>query len=58
VSWIDHIISRCPVSDDTKVRVRFRTGRVSKWTYDAKQLRWTQTGDDHDIRAYRTVGEA
>lgn len=40
---------RKPRTGEAKLQVRFRNGWVSKWTFTAKQLRWTHTGDDFDV---------
>lgn len=40
---------RQPRTGDRLLRVQFRNGLVSRWTYTAKQLRWSETGGDFDI---------
>lgn len=44
---------RTPRTGEAKLIVQFRCGYVCKWTYTAKQLRWTDTGDDWDVVAVR-----
>ena len=38
-----------PPRTDRQLRVRFHNGEVSKHSYTAKQLRWTDTGSPFDI---------
>jgi len=44
---------RTPRTGERRLRVRFRNGDESKWTYRAKDLRWTDTGSDFDITHVR-----
>jgi hypothetical protein len=46
---------RTPPTGERQLEIQFRTGAVSKWTYTAKQIRWTDTGDSHDVIAVRLV---
>ena len=46
---------RKPRTGEKLLRVQFRNGLVSRHTYTAAQLRWTDTGDDWDVIA---VGRA
>lgn len=46
---------RAPKTGEKKLRVQFRNGEISKWTYSAKQLRWTDTGSPFDIIAVEVV---
>jgi hypothetical protein len=48
---------RKPRTGERKLRVRFRNGQVSRWTYRADQMRWTDTGDDYDIVACELGGK-
>lgn len=38
-----------PRTGDKHLRVRWREGTTSKWTYTAKQLNWSDRGDPLDI---------
>lgn len=42
---------RTPRTEERKLWVQFRNGRVSRFEYTARQLRWSQTGDDWDVIA-------
>jgi len=42
----------CPVADDELVELKFRCGEAM-WTGVPQEWRWTETGDDYDIVAYR-----
>lgn len=44
-----------PPLTDKEVRVRFRNGDESKWTYLPRQLRWTDTGSDFDVIAWKEI---
>ena len=44
---------RKPKTGDKPLFVRFRNGMESRFSYVAKQLRWTDTGDDWDIVGVR-----
>lgn len=56
--WVNHATSVQPVSDETIVRIRFRTGTESKYEYAAKQINWRQRNQAHDVVAYRVEREA
>ena len=47
---------RTPKTGEKQLRVIFRNGEVSKHTYSAKQLRWTDTGSPFDIVTVEIVG--
>jgi hypothetical protein len=49
---------RTPKTGDRPLRVQFRNGYVSRFTYTAKQLRWGNTGHDFDIIAVERAREA
>lgn len=40
---------RTPRTGERKLRVKFRNGEVSKWTYRAKDLVWSDRGEPFDI---------
>lgn len=42
-----------PRTGEKQLRVRWRDGSTSKWTYTAKQLNWTDRGDPLDVIAWR-----
>jgi hypothetical protein len=42
---------RRPRTGDSLLRVQFRNGRLSIHAYQARQLRWSNTGDEWDIVA-------
>lgn len=43
-----------PRTGEAQLHVQFRNGYVDeKHTYTAKQIRWTDTGDSHDVVAVR-----
>jgi len=44
---------RTPRTGEKPLRVQFANGYVCKWTYTAKQLRFTDTGSDWDVVAVR-----
>ena len=44
---------RKPKTGDRLLRVMFRCGVESRFAYAAKQLRWTDTGDEWDIVGVR-----
>lgn len=46
---------RIPLTGEQQLRVQFREGSVSKWTYTAKQLRWDDTGHAFDITGVQRV---
>ena len=38
-----------PRTGERPLRVQFRNGLVSRWTYTAQQLRWSDSGSDWDV---------
>lgn len=44
---------RKPRTGDKPLRVKFRCGLESRFTYVASQLRWTDTGDSFDVVGVR-----
>lgn len=48
---------RPPRTGEAPLRVRFRNGEESKWTYAAKQLDWSDRGEPFDIVAVRREQE-
>lgn len=44
---------RKPRTGDKPLRLRFRNGVESRWTYKAAQIRWTDTGSDWDATEVR-----
>jgi hypothetical protein len=40
---------RKPKTGERLLKVKFRCGLVSRFTYTAAQLRWTETGSPFDI---------
>ena len=44
---------RMPVTGDRQLEVLFRNGEVSRFTYSAKQLRWSIENHPFDVVGYR-----
>lgn len=44
---------RTPRTGDAALYVQYRNGYVDRFTYSAKQLRFTDTGDDFDVVAVK-----
>lgn len=44
---------RQPTTGDRQLEVLFRNGCVSRFTYSAKQLRWSIEGHAFDVVGYR-----
>lgn len=42
-----------PPRTDKDIRVKFRNGETSKYAYQPRQLRWTDTGSDFDVTHWR-----
>lgn len=42
-----------PPRTEKQLRLRFRDGSVSKFTYTAKQINWSDRGRDFDVIEYR-----
>jgi hypothetical protein len=53
--WIEHTGDTCPVPPDTKVRVRFRNGTVSRQPYEAGGWNWGVGTGDYHLDAYQIV---
>lgn len=53
IPWRDHRGNSCPTHPQAKVRVRYRSGHVSKDEYLAGRLRWTDLREPFDIAAYQ-----
>ena len=46
-----------PETGGAQLRVRFRNGQISRSTHTAAQwVRWSLTGDPHDITHYKIEG--
>lgn len=46
-----------PDTGSAQLRVRFRNGQISRSTHTAAQwVRWSLTGDPHDIAHYKIEG--
>ena len=56
--WTLHKGRGCPVAPSTKVRPQYRCGHISKYTYEAQQLRWSHKDEPGDIMAYMVMGGA
>lgn len=50
MKWVE-TKGRVPRTGDKPLRVKYRNGLESKESYTARQLRWTQVGDDWDVIA-------
>lgn len=46
-----------PRTGETPLRVQWRNGQVSRWTFKASQLRWTDEGHPYDIIAVRKASK-
>lgn len=44
---------KTPHTGERQLRLKFRNGDLSKHTYRASQIRWTDTGTDFDVTHYR-----
>lgn len=44
---------RTPRTGDAALYVQYRNGYVDRFTYSAKQLRFSDTGDDFDVVAVK-----
>lgn len=55
--WIKHTGNVCPVPPDTKVRVRFRNGKVSHQPDQADRWNWAVGTGDYIIVAYQIVDQ-
>jgi hypothetical protein len=42
-----------PPETDKDLRLKFRNGETSKYTYTARQIRWTDTASDFDVIEWR-----
>jgi hypothetical protein len=52
VTWQENI-GRAPRTGEKQLRVRWREGSTSKWTYTAKQLNWSDRGDPLDVTHWK-----
>jgi len=48
---------RPPRTGEAPLRVKFRDGTTSKWTYTAKQLNWSDHGDPLDVTHWKIEKE-
>lgn len=46
---------RAPRTGDKQLRVTFRNGEISKWTYRAKDLVWEDRGEPFDVIAVEII---
>lgn len=47
---------RTPRTGEAALYVQYRCGYIDRWSYQAKQLRWDDTGHDWDIVAVKKAG--
>lgn len=47
----------CPVYPEVRVQLLFRNGEMLKFSENPTELRWSNTGGESDIIAYRVIGE-
>ena len=56
MTWIENT-GRAPRTSDALLQLRWKSGNVSAHHYTASQVRWSQTGHEFDVAAYRKVAE-